>query len=221
VKAITDPCLVPECPKSRKYASDYCPGHTHRLRRYGSPTGLPPSRYAKDATEKRCTGCKLIKPLAEFGPMKNAQLGLRPKCKDCEARIAVERRRSETPAARARRLEKRRQDKRGRFGPKAAAAWEERVIRQGLGCEVCGTTEEDIGVDHDHQCEMLHPVAQGCDKCFRGILCSSCNGALGMLRDDPDRILSLLSYLLSRGEVMRDDRQPEPGPAGSADRAHR
>jgi len=212
-----EPCLVPECGKPRKRSSDYCSGHTHRLRRYGSPTGMPPSRYPEGATEKRCTGkCGLTRPLADFGPMQNAQLGLRPKCKDCEAEIARVRRRNETPEQRNVRLSRRRNDKQGRYGPKAAAAWEERVIRQGLGCEACGGIGEDLGVDHDHACKAGHPIKQGCDECFRGILCSSCNGALGLLQDDVDRMLALLSYLLTRRGGERADRDSVEGasPAG-------
>jgi hypothetical protein len=217
LRAITQRCLVPECPETRKYASDYCPGHTHRLRRYGSPTGLPLSRYSKDATEKRCTRCKKTRLLAEFGPMKNGQLGLKPKCLECEAEIARVRRQNELPEQRLVRLARRRADKRARYGPKAAVAWEERVIHHGLGCEVCGTTEGDIGIDHDHGCEAGHPISKGCDQCYRGILCSSCNGALGLLGEDVDRMMALVSYQLTRGggeKVGRDS----TGEAGSGTR---
>lgn len=180
---------------------------------------MPPSRYSKGVTEKRCTGkCGQVKPLADFGPMQNAQLGLKPKCKDCVAEIARVRRRNEPSDVREQRLARRRADKKARYGPKAAQAWEERVVRQDLGCEVCGAVEEDLGIDHDHSCQAGHPIRQGCDECFRGILCSACNGALGLLQDDVDRLLALASYLLVRGggdQVDRNLTGGGPGPASS------
>lgn len=138
--------------------------------------------------------------------MKAGQLGLKPKCRECEAEIARVRRQNESPEQRQERLGRRRADKKARYGPKAAAAWEEHVIRQGLGCEVCGTVEGDIGIDHDHHCTAGHPISKGCDLCYRGILCSSCNGALGMVGENADRILALLSYLLTRGGGEKADR---------------
>lgn len=51
-------------------------------------------------------------------------------------------------------------------------------------CEVCTTHANPLRLDHDH--------ATGAR---RGWLCSNCNVALGMLKDDPDRIKGLLSYL--------------------------
>jgi hypothetical protein len=116
------------------------------------------------------------------------------------------RRRDESPEAKQVRLAERRKWKRATYGEKAAQAWVDRVVELGLGCEVCGNTVEDIGIDHDHACDAGHPIKQGCDKCFRGILCSSCNGALGLVRDDVDRLLALASYLLMRGGGEKADR---------------
>lgn len=50
-------------------------------------------------------------------------------------------------------------------------------------CEACGVVAE-IVIDHDHATGL-----------FRGLLCRSCNTALGMLRDDSDVILGLHRYL--------------------------
>jgi hypothetical protein len=143
--------------------------------------------------------------------MKTGQLGLKPKCRECEAEIARVRRQNESPEQRTVRLARRRADKKARYGPKAAAAWEERVIRRGLGCEVCGTTEGDIGIDHDHRCGAGHPISKGCDRCYRGILCSSCNGALGLLGESVDRMMALASYLLTQGGGERADRDSVEG----------
>lgn len=55
-----------------------------------------------------------------------------------------------------------------------------------------------LSIDHDHSC--CPPGALGgrkvsCGKCVRGLLCSTCNTALGLLQESPERIRGLLSYL--------------------------
>lgn len=58
------------------------------------------------------------------------------------------------------------------------------------GCAVCGSTDtgrpncEWFCVDHDHKTGKV-----------RGILCHPCNSSLGLLKDDPVVIESLLAYL--------------------------
>lgn len=60
--------------------------------------------------------------------------------------------------------------------------------RQGGRCASCQDEVPRHGklghVDHDHATGKV-----------RGFLCSRCNKALGMLRDDPVRIRGLLAYL--------------------------
>jgi len=59
-------------------------------------------------------------------------------------------------------------------------------------CAVCGSDSLRHGViiglaiDHDHATGKV-----------RGLLCSNCNTALGMLGDSPERILALYQYLCS------------------------
>lgn len=73
------------------------------------------------------------------------------------------------------------------------------------GCEVCGrdivtkTRDPNTGrirslltVDHDHKC---CPGAKSCGLCVRGLLCTQCNCAAGLLGDGPARARSLASYL--------------------------
>lgn len=62
-------------------------------------------------------------------------------------------------------------------------------------CEVCGYVERNGGpkkngaknslcFDHDHDTHVL-----------RGVLCHSCNRAIGLMADDPDRLLAAVRYL--------------------------
>jgi hypothetical protein len=49
-----------------------------------------------------------------------------------------------------------------------------------------------IHIDHDHSC-----CAGGwsCGKCVRGLLCSNCNTAIGLLRDNPELLVEAIKYL--------------------------
>lgn len=58
-------------------------------------------------------------------------------------------------------------------------------------CKVCGGTQKLV-VDHDHNC---CPEKGSCGQCVRGILCSGCNTALGLVKDDPARLRRLAEYL--------------------------
>jgi hypothetical protein len=61
-----------------------------------------------------------------------------------------------------------------------------------------GYEDNGLVIDHDHRC---CGTARGggtiCGECIRGLLCQGCNVALGMIDDDPRRLTSLLSYVIS------------------------
>jgi recombination endonuclease VII len=69
---------------------------------------------------------------------------------------------------------------------------------QGGRCALCRRAtgaSKALAVDHDHSCTEGHPVKQGCRKCVRGLLCSTCNRIIGHFRDDPDAFLRGNWYL--------------------------
>jgi hypothetical protein len=80
-------------------------------------------------------------------------------------------------------------------------------MNPGCSVDIAGTTWRDgkyrakVHVDHDHACCAK---ATSCGKCIRGLLCSACNTALGMLRDDPRRISGLALYA-EMSSTTRDD----------------
>lgn len=73
------------------------------------------------------------------------------------------------------------------------------LAQQGGGCASCKTNDPGgmgrFHVDHDHNCCPKN----SCGKCIRGLLCTTCNLALGLLQDDPIRILALLEYIEKSG----------------------
>lgn len=73
-----------------------------------------------------------------------------------------------------------RKGKKGRHG----LTWEEAdAMKADASCEVCDSRDRLV-VDHDHETMKI-----------RGVLCHWCNVALGMTKDDPDRLRALADYL--------------------------
>jgi hypothetical protein len=62
--------------------------------------------------------------------------------------------------------------------------YEAMVVAQGGACAICGSVPERLTVDHDHG-----------DGHVRGLLCASCNGGIGKLKDDPELLLKAARYL--------------------------
>jgi hypothetical protein len=58
-------------------------------------------------------------------------------------------------------------------------------------CHSCNDNDAYC-IDHDHSC---CPRGFSCGKCVRGILCSQCNTALGLLSDSKDKIQNLIKYI--------------------------
>lgn len=65
--------------------------------------------------------------------------------------------------------------------------WELYLRHSGL-CDICGGPPDNgksrLSADHDHETGE-----------FRGFLCDSCNKALGLMRDSPNRLVRAARYL--------------------------
>jgi len=59
-----------------------------------------------------------------------------------------------------------------------------RLVTQAFKCKICGADEKKLVVDHDHKTQEV-----------RGLLCHSCNCAIGLLKDNVDTLKSAIEYL--------------------------
>lgn len=70
--------------------------------------------------------------------------------------------------------------------------YEELMSKHNGLCWICKELDA-VAIDHDHSC--CDTTWSSCGKCVRGVLCSNCNTAIGLLKDDRSRLESALSYL--------------------------
>ena len=95
----------------------------------------------------------------------------------------------------ARYLEVQNESRRIRLYGVDRAKYDQMVKEQNGGCAICGDQNRDgrmLAVDHDHAC---CPGERTCGKCVRGLLCDSCNHAIGKFRDDPELLIKAANYL--------------------------
>lgn len=114
---------------------------------------------------KKCRLCGIEKPLSEF--YKRSDSGhYRSECKDCIKTLSRFRQTGWTPEA-----------------------YEKAFIEQDGKCAICGCTLNSsrytqFAGDHDHKTGKL-----------RGLLCTNCNTALGLMKDSPIRLMNAVDYL--------------------------
>lgn len=65
------------------------------------------------------------------------------------------------------------------------------------GCQICGATK-NLCIDHDH---AICSGKRVCEKCFRGVLCSSCNSALGLLKENKNTLENMIEYLENNNTI--------------------
>lgn len=164
---------------------------------------------------KLCPDCLIDKPGSEFYTKKNSHNGLNTYCKDCSKL----------------RSRKHYQLNRDRYISKASD-WQKQnvgayrkinkkaqlkhlyglsvddvegiLIDQDWKCAACGSEFMSIPhIDHDHSC---CPGRVSCGKCIRGILCGSCNRALGLVRDSVPILFCLIAYLRNWEECRAKSR---------------
>jgi hypothetical protein len=123
------------------------------------------------ATEKECSRCHRILPVACFRKKPNDPHLYCAACKEC---LNAARRQHFLKAC---------------DNGLSAAEYAALVALQGDRCAICGTTYKGKRfqlwpVDHDHRTGQI-----------RGLLCSKCNLGLGNFDDDADRLEAAVNYL--------------------------
>src|SRR5579859_1107939 len=128
--------------------------------------------------QKKCTKCGVMKYPHQFSKDKHTSSGRHSSCSSCNASRCTRYRKS--------RLTKWR---RGHLLRTFGLTTEKYVLmlrKQNGVCAIChhAPNGKPLAVDHDHTNNKT-----------RGLLCESCNQALGYLQDDPELVRRALVYL--------------------------
>jgi hypothetical protein len=135
---------------------------------------------------KSCTKCDESKDLAKFGKNKKSKSGLRTVCDSCH-----------NEARRIYRLNNKAQLRdyhlQATYGL-TPLAYKTMYEAQGGCCKICSIKEKHapnqrLCVDHDHDTGVV-----------RGLLCSKCNAAIGLLQDSSEFTIKATTYLQDNGK---------------------
>lgn len=123
---------------------------------------------------KKCRLCGVEKPASEFYLRKESG-HYRSECKECLSKLSTFRSTGWTPEA-----------------------YEKAYIAQKGRCAICGCKLDSsrytrFAGDHDHKTGKL-----------RGLLCTNCNTALGLMKDSPLRLQSAIDYLKRHSTDSKD-----------------
>jgi Recombination endonuclease VII len=126
---------------------------------------------------KNCPDCQTDLAVDQFNRDAHRRDGLSYACRACMA-VRSKRYRKYDPAKR------RKYNLRDQYNL-TVEQYDKIFLAQGNACAICGTTERKMCVDHDHQTGAV-----------RGILCYTCNMALGLFGDDPEKLAAAQAYIL-------------------------
>lgn len=128
--------------------------------------------------QRQCLTCKELKPLTEYH--RGGPGGYHGECKVCRCKRETERWHARSPE------EKRAIGQRLKLQGHGLEDWSyEALVEIADGC--CMACERPTGVlviDHDHTSGQV-----------RGLLCRLCNGILGLVADNEQRLVQLADYL--------------------------
>lgn len=176
---MTKPCAVDSCSKPF-LARGYCKSHYRRFMTYGDPEHVI-SRDMKPAPEgyRVCNTCDSEKLLTEFTKSSRSAGGYSRRCRACSNSYTAKWARANPSKVK---ISKRKTVVRAKYGDVGMELHHK--LASGAVCEACGERRNRMAIDHNHTTGQI-----------RGILCSNCNTALGLLGEDFSRFTSLMEYL--------------------------
>ena len=183
--------------------------------RYDRNRGKAQKARSNPAAVKRCRECGKSKSLSEYRDKPNSKDGIDTRCISCEGEYQA-RYYEENAAATKERVARWRLENpdkyaslRGRFNSGDAKKvhrlkseyglsldqYAEMLDRAGGACEICGRDPYEVSshgpcIDHCHESSKV-----------RGILCYSCNVAIGHFRDDSNVLRKAIEYLETHAPV--------------------
>ena len=145
---------------------------------------------------KICNRCKEKKDYSEFYPSKDSKDGLNYMCKVCRKKDANAWNAANKEKIRLRDKDYNKQRRLKRHNI-SQEKFNEILEKQLNRCPICLNllnikVPKSISIDHDHKC---CPGSYSCGLCIRGLLCNSCNLAIGQLKDDPEYLKRAIIYL--------------------------
>lgn len=148
-------------------------------------------------TEKICIFCKISKPISEFPSRGGNQKHLfDSRCKECKStENSIWRKHNVDKVSEYREKDKWNLKKRCARRNITEQEFLDKLEEQKNSCKICETeiSIEDSAIDHNHKTGE-----------FRGILCKTCNRALGLFRDSPKILENALDYLMLEGYYGKD-----------------
>lgn len=127
---------------------------------------------------RKCNSCRKVKLLGEFYRETKDPQGRQRKCKSCIGDYARARKSANPSLARDQYL-------RREYGI-SLEEYERMLRRQDGACAICGNGGK-LHVDHCHASGRI-----------RGLLCGSCNRALGLFKDNVGNLATAIVYLSER-----------------------
>ena len=124
-----------------------------------------------------CNKCEVVKEFSEFSKDTSNTRGYQTFCKTCQAEYKRNNR------------DKRRNSDYVRMYGITLSEYNKMLKEQSLACKICGilaskATHSKLFVDHCHATGAV-----------RGLLCNTCNTALGLLKDSPELCREAANYL--------------------------
>lgn len=166
----------------------FCAMHSYRWKKYGDPLKVSDKYAALTAPDdalagfRTCLKCKEIKAeSSEFFRFQKGKDGLARTCRLCDMLLNKE-------WAIANPENKAQLDRIGQirrsYGYVGLALHNRKL--KGDGCDICGQSLslKCMGVDHDHTSGQV-----------RGLLCSNCNTAIGLVKENEETLLGIIDYL--------------------------